>query len=519
MKSATSKLKFIAPLCGVMVSALACLALSGCGSHEAVYTIDTNSDAYKVDWSVDVKGTTINFWTPFGSNVEDVLEKEVVSGFESKYGVTVVCESQGGYDNLEKAVVLAASTNSFPQITLAYPDHQAAYIYSDILVALDYYFENDSDDNFNISDFYSDYMAENQELLYKGDGSPYTMGVPFNKSTETLSYNKTFFTWAGAKDSKIFVPTTWEEVKSVNTEILTFMAPYFGKIAASDYKAYAKGDALPSGVSTVLDFSEVTADKFRPLSYDSQSNFFITTCRQWGGEYTTAGKGTLKGYLAYDSDPVREGLSWMQDAYNKKLICTPDDLAGESTKYSSEYFKNLMTFMMIGSSAGVENGAPAGNKFKVGIAPIPYKDADHKYVISQGTNLVLLNSGTSAQRKASWMLLKYLSKEANGLWSALSGYYPSCDYAQKSKDYQEFINSPTVSTGDEINYDAAMVNVNNYIASGSTWKKFVDVPFIGSSTVRGDASTIMHELFNTTPQPTPDAVIKAHYSALKDYVK
>lgn len=518
-KHSTAKRGFFAPLTGVVAVFIGAIALSSCGPRNVAYTIDTNSPAYKVDWNVDVKGTSINFWTPFGSTLEDTLEKELIAPFEEKYGVTVTCESQGGYDNLKNAVVLASTTDSIPEITLAYPDHEASYIYSDILVALDYYLENDGDDDFKLSDFYTDYLTENQQLLSKEDGTPYTMGIPFNKSTELLSYNKTFFDYAGKKNSAIKVPTTWDDVRTVNAAINAFMEPFFGKIAGSDYVAYGKNDTLPSGVSVAFDFTSVTKDLFHPLSYDSQSNFFITTCRQWGGDYTTAESGTLKGYLAFDSQNVRDGLTFMQNAYNAKLVATPDDFTGEAGKYSSTYFKNLLTFMMIGSSAGVVNGAPSGDKFKVGIAPIPYKDASHQYVISQGTNLVLLNTGTSAQRKTAWLLLKYLSKEANGLWSSLSGYFPACEYAQKSQDYQDFLNGKLVSTADEINYAAAKVNMDSYVASGSQWKKFVDAPFVGSATVRENVSTIMHELFNNNPQSTPDEAIKAHYAALKEYVK
>lgn len=512
IKTSTSKIKRLLPVSGLLLSLVSLTALTGC-SHPS------DPFAVNVDFSADIKGTTISFWSPFGSTNESALE-EVVAGFEKDTGVTVNLESQGSYDGLRDAISLAATSNTaLPEIAFAYPDHQASYIYSDILVPLDDYFAKDGDDTFNITDFYSDYLVENQSLAFKSDGTPYTMGVPFNKSTEILSYNKTFFDWAGQKNSSIVVPATWADVKTVGDAINDFITPYFGKIAASDYKAYNKTDTLPSGVSVVFDFTSVTSDLFHPLSYDSQGNFFISTCRQWGGEYTTYDKEAKKGYLAFDSTQVRTGLQWMQDAYNAKEIATPDDFTGDSTKYSSSYFKNLMTMMMIGSSAGVINGAPAGNKFKVGIAPVPYKDADKKYVISQGTNLILLNTGNNAQRKAAWLLLKYLSKDKNGYFSTLTGYFPSCEYALKSSEYQAFLNGALVSTADEINYAAAMVNMSTYTASGSTWHKYVDPGFVGSATIRDDVSTIMHELFLTKPQPTPDTVIKAHYSALKDYVK
>lgn len=502
------KRKLLTPALGIMC--LSAAALSGCAS--------SSGDAYNIDWNEDIAGTTIKFWTPFGSTLQQTLETDFIKPFEEKYNVTVECESQNGYSNLLNAVTLAASTNSYPELTLAYPDHEASYEYSDILVKLDYYFENDPDAaNFKISDFYTDYMTENQALLYKDDGTPYTLGVPFNKSTEVLVYNKTFFDWASKYDSAIVVPTTWDEVRTVGTHINSFMTKFFGKVAGSDGNAYSKGDTLPTGVTSVFDFSSVTSSLFHPLSYDSQANYFITTCRQWGGEYTYYDKDDQKGYLAFDSDEVRNGLSWMQETYNNKEICTPDDFTGDSSKYSSSYFKDMLTVMSIGSSAGVANNAPAADKFKVGIAPIPYKDSDKKYVISQGTNLVLLNTGTSAQRLTAWKLLKYLAKESNGLWAAESGYFPSCEYAVNSTDYQSFITGKLVSTVDEINYATAMTNQNYYMKSSENWTKFVDAPFNGSATVRSTVEGAMKMLF--IDKKTPDEVIKSEYASLRDYVK
>ena len=97
---------------------------------------------------------------------------------------------------------------------------------------MDYYFENDvanvfepEGERFRIQDFYTDYMVENQSIEFDNDGNPYTLGVPFNKSTEVLIYNSTFFDWVANQptlSSKIYVPSTYEEINSVGEEILDF---------------------------------------------------------------------------------------------------------------------------------------------------------------------------------------------------------------------------------------------------------------------------------------------------------
>jgi len=483
------------------------VSLSGCSSK-------TGADPYNLDWSEDTKGVTISFWTPFGSDIEDSLES-IVKTFEDETGINVTCEAKGGYDNLESAVILSASTNTMPEVTLAYPDHEANYLDINALVKLDYYFENDGDSDFQISDFYSDYMKENQSLAYKNDGTPYTTGIPFNKSTEVLCYNSTFFDWAKTRDSSIVPPTTWDDVTALGPKIDAVLTPYFGKIIGSDNNAYASESAMPSGVTVVLDFTSVAHDDFHPLSYDSQSNFFITTCRQWGGQYTTVDKSTGKGYLAFNSDQVKTGLQFMKAAATDDSVAIPATF-GEA-KYTSNEFKLLQSVMVISSSAGVGNQAPAGNMFQVGVSPIPYENAADKYVISQGTNLVLLDQGTNAQHLAAWKLIKYLAKAANGLFAAESGYYPSCAYATSSADYQEFVNRAPVSIADKIAYQTVKVNSDYYMNSASNWIKFVDPGFVGSSSVRTSVSTVMARLF--VDGLTPQAAIDEQYASLKDYVK
>ena len=50
------------------------------------------------------------------------------------------------------------------------------------------------------------------------------------------------------------------------------------------------------------------------------------------------------------------------------------------------------TVMTLGSSAGVTNDAPTGNAFDIKAAPVPYFNADKKFVISQGANLALMDA-------------------------------------------------------------------------------------------------------------------------------
>ncbi len=511
------KLLVLLPLLGTVAS------LSSCKLNKV--------DPYNLDFAIDTNGVTIQMWHPFGSDMAGYLE-EVVDLFTEETGIKVELEGKGGYDNLQKAITLGAGKGKIPGVTLAYPDHMASYVDNDSILRLDYFFENDGED-FKMSDFYADYMVENQSIERKEDGSGfYTLGVPFNKSTELMYYNKTFFNWASAQDSAIKVPETWEEVGTVSTAVLSLMSSkgLYGKILASDGNLYSRPSEVPAGVDMILNFSAVTEDSFHPFTYDSQANFFITTIRQWGGTYTEFDPATRKGYMAFNTKETVEGLTYMKNLHDNCRLAIPAEYGGTS-KYSSSYFKNWQSLITIGSSAGATNSAPTGDAFEVGVAPLPYKDAEHKYAISQGTNLILMDVGTVAQRVASWKLLKYLSKTQNGLFAARSSYYPSCEYAQNSEEYQDALkrNNPETaeekpSTAQALHYYVAQVNSDYYMKDSENWTKFVDPGFSGSSAIRTAVGSAMGLLFigdESGKQLSPQDVIDYFYnnSDLKGYVR
>jgi multiple sugar transport system substrate-binding protein len=526
----------------IPLMAISTAVLAGCGNPR-------NSYAYDLDFNVNVEGTTIKMWAGFGSAINDVLD-DLLDEFERLTKVKVEYESKSSYDDTLKAVTLAATSGNYPHVVVGYPDHFATYVKSDIIVRLDYYLENDvhnptfepTGETFKLSDFYNDYIVENQSIEYRNDGTPYTLGIPFNKSTEVLVYNKNFFTFAANNEQlkdKIFVPRTYDELETVGLNILEYFESLslYGKVLYDDGTTVQKSNS-----KIVLDLSEVQSPnspdltrRFKPFSYDSQANLFITTVRQNGGVYTMFDKVTRRGYLAFDSAETRTGLNRLKYLYDEKVFGIPADW-GES-KYGSNPFKASKTVMTLGSSAGVANDTTAGNKFQIGAAPVPYAHADKKYVISQGANLALLDTGSRQQRVAAWQLIKFLSKYANGYFCSQTGYYPTCAYAEQAgedgvagmwanyhdefdgTDYATWLDEArnSLSDTDIIRAETAEINLDYYIDEAENWIKFIDPPFAGSANVREAVASITPWIF--TGERTVDNAIREIYSVLSDYVR
>ncbi len=514
--------------------------LIACAGALASCNSGSGKTYYDGDITVDTRGTTIDFWTGFGAAVTSNLQ-EVLDDFTAQTGIKVTHTSKNGYENLQSAINLSASTVTYPNVSVGYPDHFAGYIDSNIQLALDGFIGSDSlipatrtgtaADSaasgtfkelpaFNYDDFYSSYLTENTTLKFKEGGAGLVMGIPFNKSTEVMAYNKTFFDAAVIKNAGIALPTTWDEVKTQSDKILNYVKTnhVYGQVLASDGKVYATAADVPSADSVLLDFTSVAEGSFYPLSYDSQANWFITGIRQWGGVYTSVDKATMRGYIHfYDNDnkaKTKDFLTTLNLAYQGGDLAIPATFSEAS--YCSNHFKIYQSLMNIGSSAGVSNCVPAGDAFQVACAPIPYKTADKKYVISQGTNLCIFDKGTNAERVASWKLVKFLSQVENGKFAALSGYFPTCKSALNSDIYQEFINATSGSSTDKVNRSAAMVNASVYSSDSLNWQKFVDPGFNGSSTIRNSVDTVTAQVFIT--KTGIDQVMADQYSALADYV-
>ena len=519
-------------------------SLSSCGFTFVPGEIGTE----ELDVNIDTRGTRIVMWTGFGSKINTIMD-ELLEDFTKKTGIIVDYEAKGGYPNLLKAINLAATSGKFPHIANGYPDHFASYIKSRILLRLDGLMENDAKRGeaegaytqngvrfgadgirlMDYKDFYADYTVENETLEYKEDGTGYVYGVPFNKSTEVMVYNADLFEWAASNDQykeSIKVPTTWAEVKSVGTAIINLLKPGFktaqkeGQLLGSDGVWYETTEKLAgAGASVVMNLTAVTEDQFRPFTYDATANLFITLVRQYGAQYTEvdktrAGRGFVTFNDANNKAATTEAMNMLKDLFDSKIMAIPSFY---NELYCSNAFKAYKSVMNVGSSAGLSNITSAGIKTKC--APIPVKDAEHKYVISQGTSLGLFNRGTDKERVAAWKLMVYLSQQENGKFTSQTGYYPTCSYSYESDDYQGYLESDLHTRTEELELESAKINNEVYNGKDSTWTKFVDPGFRGSADIREAIDLIPGILMTGKPYATVQQTLDETYAELEDYQK
>lgn len=384
-------MKKLAASCAVLFGLSAMVACSN--GNEGKQEQENNDLVTSIESPVEIE-----FWHAM-SGPNEAAVNQLVEDFNAtvgqEKGITVKPIYQGAYNDLKSKVTAAIRSKNAPAISQAYPDWVAEYLQSEAVVELDSYI---FDEEVGIKDF------EDIAEAYRKENSQYEGGkfysLPFNKSTEVLYYNKTFF-----EENNLTVPTTWEEMEQVSKQITELTGkPAFG--------------------------------------FDSAENAFITLVKQFGGEYTTSNGEVLFG----ESDAAVEMLEMIKRNTDAGYWRLP----GED-KYMSGPFVSGLVQMYVGSTSGashVINGiAESENPFEWSAAPIPQQSEDSKAVIQQGTNVVIMKQGstTDEQVYAAYEFAKFLGTyDANLYWTMNTGYLPIRQTVVDSEEYQNYI----VESGD-----------------------------------------------------------------------
>ena len=421
---------------------------------------------------------TITFRIPFGTTIQASIN-DIVDAFELEWpNINVDVEVVGGYTELKNSLVLDLQSYTAPTMAVGYPDHFAEYLIGSGLIPLDEFMNSTNEGvgftQAELDDFIEDYMIENRQ--FDEEGTYY--GLPFNKSTEILIYNKKFF-----DEFELTVPKTWAEVEAVAIQIL-------------DIVHSGQADDLYDGF-VLSDF--IKTNPFVPFAWDSTSNFFITTTRQWGGVYTE-GVDLETGTLRFDNAQTRTALTFLQGLANYErtsgtktpLVQVPEYW---EKNYASDPFKAVQTVMTVGSSAGIYHNV-GGRVTEVGVSTIPYFSEDRKVVIQQGTNVAIFAQSTDLERMAAWMLIKhFLEPENIAKFSMETSYFPQRSSVYDLPSYQSFLTNPPIAY---ITHAQSINVAIQYETEGFSY--FVDPAWAGSSRVRDTVGTMMAQIFVTGKQ-------------------
>lgn len=341
-------------------------AMVGCGSK--------GNDTSSADIVTEIKEPVeITFWHAMNGDLEKSLTSLTEKFMAENPNIKVTLQNQSSYKDLQqKITATVASPKDLPTMTQAYPDWMFNPIKDNLVTDLTPYIENET----LKFDNYEDILPSFREAA-KIDGKIY--GMPFNKSTEVLWYNKTLLDELGLK-----APTTYDELVQVAKTIKEKKG-----IAGAGF------DSLNTYYTTFLKTEGKTFD----------SSFDVTD---------EASAKALNYYL----EGVKEGYF--------RIAGTDNYLSGP--------FGNGTVAMYVGSNAGenfVKQGV--GDKFEVAAAPYPTSAS-----LQQGTDLYVFSSATAEQKTAAYMFLKFLTTKENQItWASETGYMPVRQSAIDSEEYKK----------------------------------------------------------------------------------
>ena len=392
----------------------------------------------------DGSAVTIKFYHTMGQNLREVLD-DYIPEFNKIYpNITIEHEQVGSYDDVRTQISTEINVGAQPNIAYCYPDHVALYNMAGAVVQLDNLI-NSTEEGIGLTDeqkadFIQGYYNEGKQF---GDDLMYTM--PLSKSTEVLYYNKTFF-----DEHNLQLPKTWAEMEALCARI-----------------------------------KEIDPDCI-PLGYDSEANWFITMCEQYGSPYTSAEEGN---HFLFNNDTNKSFVKMFREWHKKGYVTTQEIYGG----YTSGLFVEQVetnSYMSIGSSAGATHQRPAkdaeGNyPFEVGITTIPQVNANNPKVISQGPSLCIFGKENPQEVIASWLFVKFLTTTVGfqAEFSMASGYVPVIKSVGDNQVYANYLNK---ANGGE--YIAAL-SAKVCLEQESAY--YTSPAFNGSSKARDEVGNLM----------------------------
>ena len=420
----------------------------------------------------DGSKVTIKFYhTMSATNLQPVLDDAIARFNELYPNITVEHKQVGDYDAVRNQIKNELTVGDQPNLAYCYPDHVALYNVAKAVVPLDELIASTievtrADGSKEIMGLTAEQIADfipgfyNEGKAY-GDGKMYTL--PYSKSTEVLYYNKTAFdNWAalyaetGDEKYNITVPTTWDEMENTIRKIKAL---------------------IPNST---------------PLGYDSEDNWFITMCEQYGSAYTSANEPHYLFNNETNWNFVARFASW----YAEGLVTTKQLSGG----YTSDAFKKGegelgKSYMSIGSSAGATHQTPdmvnGAYPFETGIVPIPQINLDNPKAISQGPSICILQSENNQEVYASWLFLKFITTDVQtqAEFSEASGYVPVIQSVNNDEYYQEFMEKAN-------GYKSGIAATAAKVCLEQADSYYTSPAFNGSSKAREEVGLLMQVCFS-----------------------
>ena len=340
------------------------------------------------------------------ANTIDALTEDYVA---QTPGVNIEAVYAGSYQDTITKVLTAVKGGNPPQLSVILSVDMFTLIEEDAVVAFDDLITTDAERAW-IDGFYPAFM-ENSQTGGK------TYGIPFQRSTPVLYWNKEAFKEAGLDPDT--PPATWDEMVSFGKKLTK---------TDSDGNVSQWGVRIPSSGFPYWLFQGLT----------TQNDVFVMNAD--GNE------------TYFDKPGVIEALQYLVDLSTKHKVMAPGIIEWGTTPKAFFERETAMMWTTTGNLTNVRNNAP----FDFGVAMLPANK--RRGAPTGGGNFFIFKDSTDEQKKASLDFIKWITApEQAARWTIATGYVAPRPDAWETPAMQDYVKDfpPALVARDQLEFATA----------------------------------------------------------------
>lgn len=342
-------------------------SITGLSCAAAMTAMLSASTAFAVD---------LEFYFPIavGGAAADTIQGLTDDYVAQNEGVTINPIYAGSYSEAATKAITAARGGNAPQLSVVGATEMFSLIEEDIIEPFDAYVSDEEMETW-IGGFYPSFMQNSQ-----ANGK--TWGIPFQRSTPVMYWNKQAFAEAGL-DPEV-APATWEELVEMGKKLTKKDAN--GNVSQWGLRIPSAGFPywLFQGLSTPNDAILANAD-------GNKTNF--------------------------DDPKVVEALEFLVDLSTEHKIMAEGSIDWGATPKAFFEGESAIIWTTTGNLTNITKNAP----FEFGVAMLPAKI--HRGAPTGGGNFYLFKDASAEQKTAAVEFVKWITApEQAARWSIATGY-------------------------------------------------------------------------------------------------
>ncbi|KZL19564.1 sn-glycerol-3-phosphate-binding periplasmic protein UgpB precursor [Pseudovibrio axinellae] len=350
----------------------------------AAFTLGTAISAYAVD---------LQFYFPVavGGMAAQTIEELTAEYAAANPDVNIDAVYAGSYQDTVSKALTAARGGNPPQLSVILSVDMFTLIDEDVILAFDD-IANSEEDKKWLDSFYPAFMKNSQT-----GGKTY--GIPFQRSTPVLYWNKEAFKAAGLDAEK--APATWEEMVSM------------GKVLV---KKDASGNVTQWGV-------RIPSSGFPYWLFQGLTTENDVILANADGNQTD-----------FDNPKVVEALEYLVDLSAKHGVMAPGIIEWGATPKAFFEGNTAMIWTSTGNLTNVRNNAP----FEFGVAMLPANK--RRGAPTGGGNFYIFKDSSEEQEKASIDFVKWITAPKQAAkWSMATGYVAPSPAAWETDEMKAYV--------------------------------------------------------------------------------